>query len=104
MSLLKEKLLRCLSVTGLALLTGCVSAEQQVKIIVDLGEIEITQLSPHVYRVYAGKAWIWQKEPVWNRAIDFLRERCIIEHIEGEKGSNITLVVVENPNCVEELR
>lgn len=104
MSLLKEKLLRCLSVTGLALLTGCVPAEQQVKKIVDLGEIEITQLSPHLYKVYTQLAWPWQKEPAWHRAIDFLRERCNIEHIQGGKDYNLTLVVVEEPNCVKELR
>ena len=92
------KSLRGLTAAGFLFLTGCIPTESQIKK-VDLGEIEITQISPHSYRVYTQITWNWQRKPALDRAMAFLSERCVIEHIERSE-----LVVVENPNCVEELR
>ena len=103
-SLLKDREQKLgLVAAGLLLLSGCAPTEKQVKKI-DLGEVEITQLSPHAYKMHTSLSWKLQREPVFQRALSFLKDRCNIEYPNTDDDKQPEIVVMSEPNCVPELR
>lgn len=91
------KSLRGLTVAGLLLLSGCgLPPEKQVKKI-DLGRVEITQLSPHTYKVNIDSIWNEDQKIGRDRAIKFLEATCDIELIREN------IIIVNEPNCVAAL-
>lgn len=98
---------RGLIAAGLVLLSGCTPPPEQLIKKINLGEVEITQLSPHAYELSTDLAWSFQRLPIFQRALLYLGERCTIEYVVGNRDSQDTawrVVVVGEPNCVEELR